>query len=66
MNSDNTICLKLGNKIIFQHHLSQLNYLEKTRNKNKPLNSDIMLKFIFGNKTGKEFNQRMNNEKKNF
>ena len=66
MNSDNTIYLKLGNKIIFQHHLSQLNNLEKMRIKKKHKHSDVMLKFILDNKTGKEFNQRMNNEKKIF
>ena len=63
MNSNDTICLKLGNKIIFQHHLSQLKKLEKMNNNRKPLNNDVTLKFSFDNKTDNEFSQKMNNEK---
>ena len=59
MNSDNTICLKLGNKIIFQHHLSQLKKLEKMNNNRKPLNNDVTLKFSFDNKTDNDFSQKI-------
>ena len=38
------ISLKLGNKMIFQHPLSQLSQLKK--NNNKAINNDVIPKFI--------------------
>ena len=38
------ISLKLGNKMIFQHPLSQLSHLKK--NNNKAINNDVITKFI--------------------
>ena len=63
MHSDNYITLKLGNKIIFEHSLSQLNKLEKKNS--KFLCKDIIPKIILdNNKKEKEFEQKIINEKR--
>ena len=50
MKTENIISLKLGNKIIFQHSLSQLSQLKKNKNiisnNIEALNKDIIPKFI--------------------
>ena len=50
MKTENIISLKLGNKIIFQHSLSQLSQLEKNKNiiinNIEALNKDVIPKFI--------------------
>ena len=63
MHSDNYITLKLGNKIIFEHSLSQLNKLEKKNS--KFLCKDIIPKIILdNNKKEKEFEQKIINERR--
>ena len=64
MNSENIISLKLGNKIIFQHPLSQLNQLKK--NNNKAVSKDIIPKFLGNDKLNNDSEQRMINEKRLF
>ena len=61
MNSKQMIILKLGNKIIFQHPISQLNNLQKknTITNKKPLINNVILKINFDN-NNKEI------EKKNY
>ena len=67
MLSNNVISLKIGNKIIFQHPLTQLNKLAKKnsiKNKRK-LNNDIKLKINFdSNNLNKEYEQRLINEER--
>ena len=50
MKTENIISLKLGNKIIFQHSLSQLSQLKKNKNiisnNIEALNKDVIPKFI--------------------
>ena len=50
MKTENIISLKLGNKIIFQHSLSQLSQLKKNKNiisnNIEVLNKDVIPKFI--------------------
>ena len=52
MKTENIISLKLGNKIIFQHSLSQLSQLKKNKNiisnNIEALNKDVIPKFILG------------------
>lgn len=68
MHSNNVISLKIGNKIIFQHPISQLNNLTK---KNpiipvtKIINNDVIPKFILdANRINEEFEKRIDNDEK--
>ena len=68
MNSNNVIRLKIGNKIIFQHPISQLNNITKKNQTipvSKIINNDVIPKFILEqDKTNEEFEKRINNEEK--
>ena len=65
MNSDNVISLKLGNKIIFKHPISQLNKLIKkkpTASNIKNINTDVIPLFMLNiDKTDEEFGKRFIN-----
>lgn len=65
MNSKQMIILKLGNKIIFQHPISQLNNLQKknTITNKKPLINNVILKINFDN-NNKEIEKKIINEEK--
>ena len=65
MNSKQMIILKLGNKIIFQHPISQLNNLQKknTITSKKPLINNVILKINFDN-NNKEIEKKIINEEK--
>ena len=65
MNSKQMIILKLGNKIIFQHPISQLNNLQKknTITNKKPLINNVILKIKFDN-NNKEIEKKIINEEK--
>ena len=68
MNSNNVISLKIGNKIIFHHPISQLNNITKKNQiipVSKIINNDVIPKFILQqDKTNEEFEKRINNEEK--
>ena len=65
MNSKQMIILKLGNKIIFQHPISQLNNLQKknTITSKKPLINNVILKINLDN-NNKEIEKKIINEEK--
>lgn len=65
MNSKQMIILKLGNKIIFQHPISQLNNLQKknTITNKKPLINNVILKINLDN-NNKEIEKKIINEEK--
>lgn len=68
MHSDNVITLKLGNKLIFKHPISQLNKLGNKKQINQNINyinNDVIPLFMLDiNKTNEEYEKRFINEER--